>query len=234
MIQKCYWLSLFYVFICNTIIGETAIPFSNACPRFMYQKQDYDYTLRIPDTRISANILVDNLYHINKPYGHVNCVCYRYMGKTTLPRPSNPKAVIDKVKQSCDTCDAGHLIPHLYGGTTNIRNYFSQDSILNKGFWSQVERSLEFKPIINTTVTIQLLYKYSKKDSDVYNLLPYPPPTHIQAVIMDDRGDPNNDNPFIHECMNIRNLPNHHFDSNILIKKYLEEIPLIKRVSCIN
>ncbi|XP_022163058.1 uncharacterized protein LOC111028636 [Myzus persicae] len=231
MMQVYCWLSLLFVFICNIIIGDTYVHFSTECPRHIYQKQDYNHTLRIPETRISSSIFVDNLYHINK-YGHVNFVCYRYMGYNSLPRPVNPKKVQQEVRDSCVDCDAGHLIPHLHGGTPNARNYFSQNSHLNKGFWKEVESSLEHKPRENTVVTIQLLYNYNTK-SNVYNLLHYPPPTHIQAVIMHDSGNPNNQNPFIHECMNIRNEANHHFDGNILINKTLENIPLNIKARCI-
>jgi len=155
------------------------------------------------------------------------------MGETNATRKSaNTKGVVDKVKKSCVDCDAGHLIPHLHGGTSNIRNYFSQNSKLNKEFWRDVEKSLEHKPIGKTVMTIQLLYNYDRK-SDVFNSLPYPPPTHIQAIIMNDGGNPNNDNPFIYECMNVRNEATHHFDGNMLINKYLENIPLDKRALCI-
>lgn len=190
-----------YVLFEHKFTAATHVMFQVECPRHIYKNQTYVSTFNLNDTRVDEAHPVDNLYHVNSN-DHVNFVCYRYMGANRLPRPAkNPSRVVLNIKRSCTPCDAGHLIPHLHGGTADDGNYFSQDSVLNRGFWAQVERAVLDKPLYTTVVTIQLIYNYKMYPY----ILPYPPPIKIQALIFDDEG--NNNNPYIYQCVNIFNTP---------------------------
>lgn len=157
----------FFFIITNFITRIVSYDISAGCPtNVIFPLPPYDikvygsYNWQTSTKRTIVNEVTHH-YRTTLKGNIIVASCYIFRAFESKVRDSISLSTRDGVRLACtrSDCDAGHIIPAIFGGNDSVTNLIPQFDNLNRGMWAQYEKAISRVPVGSVVVTI---YEYEQ------------------------------------------------------------------------